>query len=451
MQLVKAAEDFAVKAHKSIDHRRKYTSQSYAVHLEQVVKLVRSATDDPETLAAAWLHDVVEDTAATLDDVEDAFGPAIARLVDALTDISKPTDGNRAYRKALDRYHLAGAPAKAQTVKLADLIDNAKDICAHDPSFGEVYLAEMRALLDVLHDGDAELRSQAEKVYAKCLERVSAALESPEIDGSFLMGLWGKDTVGPRLTRLFMDTFCARDIAEPLRSFDVGDSSDSVRAQMEDAALPVACLREHGRVCGYVRCTDLQGDCCGEHRRLFRPGQVVRSHSSLSEVIHVLTLQGYAFVSWLGEVAGYISRSGINKPVARMWLFGMVTLAEMEFMRMIEEYFPDEAWRAHMPEKRLAKAIQFQEERARRNQPCSLLECLQFADKMQVLLGHPQAMARLHVDSKRAGRRLAEELESLRNNLAHAQDISQKDWGPIARMAARLERSALSQQFKGEV
>lgn len=111
--LVARARGFAVGAHEHIGHRRKYHGQPYATHLEGVAALVTSATDDPETIAAAWLHDVVEDTPATLEDVERAFGPAVAALVEALTDVSRPRDGNRAARKEIDRRHLAAAPACA--------------------------------------------------------------------------------------------------------------------------------------------------------------------------------------------------------------------------------------------------------------------------------------------------------------------------------------------------
>ena len=68
--LVERARAYATQAHKRIDHRRKYSKQPYEVHLEAVAKLVAAVTDQPETLAAAWLHDTVEDTPATLEDIE---------------------------------------------------------------------------------------------------------------------------------------------------------------------------------------------------------------------------------------------------------------------------------------------------------------------------------------------------------------------------------------------
>lgn len=162
--LAQKAKEFAIKAHKRIDHRRKYSGQPYDAHLKAVASLVAEFSDDPQVIAAAWLHDTVEDTPTTHHDIEDAFGVEVAQLVYELTDISKPGDGNRPVRKAMDRDHLAQASARAQSIKLADLIDNARDICHHDERFARTYLQEMAALLDVLHRGHPELRRRARKL-----------------------------------------------------------------------------------------------------------------------------------------------------------------------------------------------------------------------------------------------------------------------------------------------
>ena len=98
--LVERASDYATRAHQRIDQRRKYSHQPYQVHLEAVAELVARVSDDEEIIAAAWLHDTVEDTPATLEDIEGQFGQAVAELVEELTDTSKPSDGNRAKRKA---------------------------------------------------------------------------------------------------------------------------------------------------------------------------------------------------------------------------------------------------------------------------------------------------------------------------------------------------------------
>lgn len=159
--LVQEARHFASAAHGAVGQRRKYTHDPYIVHPAAVAKLVASVTDDAEMIAAAWLHDTVEDTEATIAQIRESFGPAVAELVGWLTDVSRPEDGNRAVRKERDRQHIARAPSRAKTVKLADLIDNTSSIVRYDPGFARVYLVEKRRLLEVLKEGDQTLWHKA--------------------------------------------------------------------------------------------------------------------------------------------------------------------------------------------------------------------------------------------------------------------------------------------------
>jgi len=162
LNIVGRALDFATQAHG--DQKRKYTGEAYTVHLVEVMNLVRPVSRDDEMLAAALLHDTVEDTATTVDDIKAQFGDRVAKLVSELTDVSKPEDGNRATRKGIDRAKLAGVSADAQTIKLADLISNSKSIVKYDPSFAKVYMDEKRQLLAVLTKGNSLLRALAQDI-----------------------------------------------------------------------------------------------------------------------------------------------------------------------------------------------------------------------------------------------------------------------------------------------
>lgn len=157
--VVAKALDFATKAHG--DQVRKYTGEPYTNHLVEVMNIVRTVKSDDSMLAAALLHDTIEDTSVTEADVKKEFGDRIAQLVVELTDISKPEDGNRATRKAMDRDKLAKVSDDAQTIKLADLISNGKDIAINDPKFAKVFLNEKRQLLEVLDRGDSTLMKKA--------------------------------------------------------------------------------------------------------------------------------------------------------------------------------------------------------------------------------------------------------------------------------------------------
>ena len=161
-RLVEKALKFATMAHEG--QVRKYTGEPYINHPVEVMNIVKTVTNDVAMHAAALLHDVVEDTEVTIDDIRREFGDDVANLVDDLTDVSRPEDGNRKTRKALDRAHSAQASARAQTVKLADLISNGMDIMQHDKSFGKVFLAEKDLLLEVLTSGDPKLHAIASEI-----------------------------------------------------------------------------------------------------------------------------------------------------------------------------------------------------------------------------------------------------------------------------------------------
>jgi (p)ppGpp synthase/HD superfamily hydrolase len=115
----------------------------------------------PYVIAAAWLHDVVEDTDASESDIKSRFGDDIFRLVMILTNPSKEhSELRRAERKKMDREHLANASDEAKAIKLADRIDNLRDLSV-DPlvpeNFRVRYLSESQQLLEVLRGVDGRL------------------------------------------------------------------------------------------------------------------------------------------------------------------------------------------------------------------------------------------------------------------------------------------------------
>lgn len=160
---------FAKAAHESVGQLRKYTGRPYIEHPMEVALIVSRVPHTKEMYQAALLHDVLEDTPVTRDEIEARFGSKTAELVGWLSDVSTQADGNRKTRKTLDRAHLAMAPAEAKTIKLADLISNAKDIIDHDPAFARIYLKEKLELLEVLTEGNASLWHLAHSIATRGL------------------------------------------------------------------------------------------------------------------------------------------------------------------------------------------------------------------------------------------------------------------------------------------
>lgn len=166
---------------------RKYTNDPYIVHPIAVAALVRdvlsrssgfSNIQIAEVSAAAVMHDVLEDTDYTESQMLDDFGPFITQLVLEVTDVSRPSHGNRAARKAIDREHLARASFFGKTIKLADLIDNTSTIVAFDKDFARVYLKEKAALMRVLNGGHPVMYQHAQTWLTTSLSALKMELNS---------------------------------------------------------------------------------------------------------------------------------------------------------------------------------------------------------------------------------------------------------------------------------
>ena len=152
MDLMLHARDYSTDKHRS--QKRKYSDEPYMVHLEAVVELLREqGVSDEHVLAAAYLHDTVEDTDTTIQDLMRMFGDEVAQLVYWLTDAEK---GNRKARMAMASWRLGRAPWEAKLIKLADIIDNTRNIAESDPDFARVFASEKRDVLAqmVLTEGD---------------------------------------------------------------------------------------------------------------------------------------------------------------------------------------------------------------------------------------------------------------------------------------------------------
>jgi (p)ppGpp synthase/HD superfamily hydrolase len=148
--MVVEAKMFATAAHAAVGQKRKYSGDDYIIHPQRVAAIVERHGGTDEMIAAAWLHDTVEDTDVSPDLITKMFGDEIASIVEGLTDVSLPSDGNRAKRKSIDRMHSASASTEAQFVKCADIIDNSWDIAENDLSFAKVYKSEVFLLLNAM-------------------------------------------------------------------------------------------------------------------------------------------------------------------------------------------------------------------------------------------------------------------------------------------------------------
>ncbi len=254
------------------------------------------------------------------------------------------------------------------------------------------------------------------------------------------------------LRRVFLENFSAADIAEPLASFDACSPAAEVLAAMTRRAYKVAGIRRDGTICGYVRLEELAGGLCGDALHSFDEGDVVSASTGFPELVLRLNDRQRLFVNVLGQVGGIVTKTDLQKPPVRMWLFGMITIIEMGLTRLIETAYPHGEWQQFLSEGRLQKAAALLEERRRRNQELDLLDCLQFSDRGQIVLRNEDLRKRAGFQSRSRGEQTVKELEALRNNLAHSQDIIACDWDIIVKLTEYLDsRLAAPAQDAGQL
>lgn len=157
---------FATKAHGT--QMRKYTPDPYIVHPIRVMKMCRQYTQQLPVLAAAILHDVLEDTPVTKEEIERFLSDIMSEhevdetigLVIELTDVyvkDAYPKWNRRKRKDKELERLVATSADAQTIKYADIIDNCSEIVSHDPDFAMVFLNECNTVLKDMDKGNKQL------------------------------------------------------------------------------------------------------------------------------------------------------------------------------------------------------------------------------------------------------------------------------------------------------
>jgi len=175
-------QHFADQAHG--EQQRKFEEGRYIVHPTRVMEICYRYTHDVTILAAALLHDVLEDTdtdaAAIHRFLLELLVPAeaartlqlVRELTDQYTKAAYPRL-NRRERKAKETDRLAACSAGAQTIKYADILDNSTTISTLTNDFAPRYLKECRQLLHAMHKGNNQLRQAAIDAVEKGLSAIN--------------------------------------------------------------------------------------------------------------------------------------------------------------------------------------------------------------------------------------------------------------------------------------
>ena len=132
VSMVTRAADFAARRHVG-QTRKGSAKEPYINHLAEVASLLAESTPEPNAflVAAGWLHDTVEDTATTAEEIEERFGKFVREIVVEVTDDKSLPKGERKRRQVVNT---PGKSQDAKLLKLADKISNLRAIAASPPT-----------------------------------------------------------------------------------------------------------------------------------------------------------------------------------------------------------------------------------------------------------------------------------------------------------------------------
>jgi len=165
------AVDFAARAHR--DQRRKCETLPYINHPVRVACLLAEVggIDDLEVLQAGLLHDTIEDTTVTEEELRERFGPRVASLV---AEVSDDQDLPEDERKRIQRETIPTLSPEAKAIRIADKISNVEDLTDHPPPDWGVdrkraYLEFATGVVEACRGTNARLETRFDEVRERLL------------------------------------------------------------------------------------------------------------------------------------------------------------------------------------------------------------------------------------------------------------------------------------------
>ena len=240
------------------------------------------------------------------------------------------------------------------------------------------------------------------------------------------------------LREIFEKGIKARHITEPFCSFDESAIAQDVKKFLDTKNFDVIGVRTNGIINGYACRRDLTEGKLSKYFKEFDPRELLPDTTSILEVLEVIIEFNHIFVLSFGRVAGIITRGDLQKVPIRMWLFSLISLIEMQMLRIIRERFPENSWDKLISTGRKEKVEELFMKRKKKNEEIDLLDCLEFCDKYTIISQTEDILEKLQYD-KNDFCTLLKNLRKLRDNLAHVQDIITANWPSIIILSKTAE------------
>jgi hypothetical protein len=211
-------------------------------------------------------------------------------------------------------------------------------------------------------------------------------------------------------------------LAEELYTCKLHDKSSAIQQEMVEKDYDIFGVEDNGKIIGYVLRDKLAVGKVEDNYQPFHSGDLVSDSTSLIELLEILRNKKHLFILERNRVTKIVTLADLQKQPIRMLTFSLISLLEMLLISLIREEYPDEGWKEKLSEERLQKAEDMLKLRIEKNEALTLLDNTQLGDKGTIVVKTDKLMQQLGFESKSRCKAFFKNLETLRNNTAHAQE-----------------------------
>jgi predicted transcriptional regulator len=235
-------------------------------------------------------------------------------------------------------------------------------------------------------------------------------------------GIRRKGTSFGEIQQLFVDRITTRHIYEPLHSANINDDPSEILSDLTALDFDIAGVIDSNRkLLGYIRKDQLQQGAGIDHAlNKIDLGSVVSDSTPIYRLIKLLDGRDFVFVMQGNTIEGIVTVADVHKPIVRLYLFGIISLFEMHLNYWVETLYPSDGWTDALKPERVESALNVQSEKTNKNEALSLVVCLQFCDKREIL-SRCQIFLKDFSMSRETFNRMTSRIERVRNELAHSQ------------------------------
>ena len=254
------------------------------------------------------------------------------------------------------------------------------------------------------------------------------------------------------LHALLGDWLRTRHLTQSLESIDQDQATP--QRKFPARSLSVLGVTHRGEVIGSIQVEAFSDKDWKNQICPLSDDQVIDGDASLLALITRLAKRPWLFVRQGGRIDGFVSRSDLQRPPFRMLLFGLISLFEMRLLHLVQRHYSEAQIAEVLNPCRLQKARRLHHDRKLRGEELQLADCLQIADKRDLLLAVPHCSTSLGFDSNNKATKFFGKVETLRDRLVHANDlVAGSSWEEVLQvtleLAEFLERTGTVQPVDG--